>query len=136
VPTHLKDGSRDAEGLGHGEGYLYPHAYRDHWVAQQYLPDALQGQLFYQPGDQGYEADIRQQVARRREAQLAAVEEMALVPGESLTFSPSNRAQERWLQRAVGDAGRRRSDLRERLFADLALHRHDLVLDINAGGGC
>jgi hypothetical protein len=55
VPNHLKDGNRDKEGFGHGEGYLYPHAYRDHWVAQQYLPDALQGKVFYQPSDQGYE---------------------------------------------------------------------------------
>ncbi|MCA9526280.1 MAG: AAA family ATPase, partial [Myxococcales bacterium] len=31
VPDHLKDGNRDAEGFGHGVGYLYPHAYRDHW---------------------------------------------------------------------------------------------------------
>ncbi|MCB0050513.1 MAG: AAA family ATPase, partial [Caldilinea sp.] len=59
VPNHLKDGNRDKEGFGHGEGYLYPHAYRDHWVAQQYLPSSLQGKVFYQPSDQGYEAAIR-----------------------------------------------------------------------------
>ncbi|MFU8887790.1 MAG: AAA family ATPase, partial [Trueperaceae bacterium] len=34
VPNHLRDGNRDAEGFGHGAGYAYPHAYRDHWVAQ------------------------------------------------------------------------------------------------------
>jgi putative ATPase len=73
VPNHLKDGSRDHEGFGHGEGYLYPHAYRDHWVAQQYLPTSLQGKVFYQPSDQGYEAGIRGEVTRRREAQLAAM---------------------------------------------------------------
>jgi putative ATPase len=37
VPTHLRDANRDSEGFGHGQGYLYPHAYREHWVAQQYL---------------------------------------------------------------------------------------------------
>ncbi|WP_343391772.1 hypothetical protein [Candidatus Amarobacter glycogenicus] len=42
APDHLKDASRDAEDMGHGKGYLYPHAYRDHWVAQQYLPTSLQ----------------------------------------------------------------------------------------------
>ena len=52
-PAHLRDANRDKEGFGHGEGYLYPHAYRDHWVAQQYLPDALQGRVFYQPGGSG-----------------------------------------------------------------------------------
>ncbi|MEH2362569.1 AAA family ATPase, partial [Nostoc sp.] len=43
VPTHLKDANRDQKGFGHGAGYLYPHAYRDHWVEQQYLPTSLQG---------------------------------------------------------------------------------------------
>ena len=75
VPNHLRDGNRDKEGFGHGQGYLYPHAYRDHWVAQQYLPDTLQGKVFYQPGDSGYEQEIQKDVARRREAQLAAMVE-------------------------------------------------------------
>ena len=46
--------NRDKEGLGHGAGYLYPHAYRDHWITQQYLPNNLQGQVFYQPTEQGF----------------------------------------------------------------------------------
>ncbi|HEY9693970.1 MAG TPA: AAA family ATPase [Oculatellaceae cyanobacterium] len=46
VPTHLKDGNRDKKGFGHGAGYLYPHAYQDHWIEQQYLPASLQGQVF------------------------------------------------------------------------------------------
>ncbi|MFO7848837.1 MAG: AAA family ATPase, partial [Spirochaetia bacterium] len=45
VPRHLKDANRDKKSFGHGEGYLYPHAYRDHWVAQQYLPSGLQGKV-------------------------------------------------------------------------------------------
>ncbi|MFH2115022.1 MAG: AAA family ATPase [Spirochaetota bacterium] len=72
VPNHLKDASRDAEGLGHGVGYLYPHAYRGHWTAQQYLPDTLKGVVFYRPGTLGYEAGIRDAVIRKRETQLAA----------------------------------------------------------------
>ncbi|BAY66886.1 recombination factor protein RarA/unknown domain fusion protein (plasmid) [Calothrix brevissima NIES-22] len=55
IPNHLKDANRDKKGFGHGAGYLYPHAYRDHWVAQQYLPASLQGQVFYQPSMQGFE---------------------------------------------------------------------------------
>lgn len=73
VPNHLKDSSRDAEGFGHGAGYLYPHAYRDHWVAQQYLPDSLMGRVFYNPSTQGYEATIRDGVLSRRELQIAAI---------------------------------------------------------------
>ena len=73
VPNHLRDASRDAEGFGHGAGYLYPHAYRDHWVAQQYLPDALMGRVFYTPSTQGYENNIREEVLGRRELQIAAL---------------------------------------------------------------
>lgn len=135
VPTHLKDASRDKEGFGHGAGYLYPHAYRDHWVAQQYLPDALQGKVFYQPGDQGYERAIRERVARRREEQLAAMTEGGGGPDEILTFSPAGRARDRWLMRAVSDAGRRLGDVRDRLFAGAQVPRHALILDLNAGSG-
>ncbi len=73
VPNHLKDANRDSEGFGHGAGYLYPHAYRDHWVAQQYLPDALVGRVFYNPSSQGYEAKIREDVLSRRELQISAI---------------------------------------------------------------
>ena len=73
VPNHLKDASRDAEGFGHGTGYLYPHAYRDHWVAQQYLPGPLMGKVFYTPTTQGYEAQIREDVLSRREVQISTL---------------------------------------------------------------
>ena len=66
VPDHLKDAHRDAEALGHGKGYLYPHDYPGHWVAQQYLPDALQGRRFYEPGDQGYEQEVRERLRKWR----------------------------------------------------------------------
>jgi putative ATPase len=66
VPNHLKDANRDAKGLGHGAGYKYPHAYRDHWVVQQYLPDAMLGSYFYHPSDQGYERTIAADVEARR----------------------------------------------------------------------
>jgi putative ATPase len=136
VPNHLKDGNRDKEGFGHGEGYLYPHAYRDHWVAQQYLPNALQGKVFYQPGELGYEQKIRDDVARRREAQLTAMVESNTEPHlEILTTSPTNRSREAWLQRTVANTGRQLGDLRDRLFALAAIQRHHLVLDVNAGSG-
>ena len=50
VPNHLCDGSRDAEGFGHGKGYLYPHAYQDHWVAQQYLPGSIDSNGLFTAG--------------------------------------------------------------------------------------
>jgi len=139
VPTHLKDASRDKEGFGHGEGYLYPHAFRDHWVAQQYLPDALRGKIFYQPSEQGYERQIKERVERRREEQLAAmIEGLAMDGGplgEVLTYSPDSPARERWLSRAISDAGRRLGEMRDRIWQPLQVRRHHVVLDLNAGTG-
>jgi len=74
VPDPLKDASRDAAGFGHGQGYKYPHAFRDHYVPQQYLPDEMQGIYFYQPGDIGFEKTIQQRLeiwrSRDREENL------------------------------------------------------------------
>ena len=70
VPNPLRDANRDSEGFGHGAGYLYPHAYRDHWVAQQYLPGALQGKVFYEPTRPGVRGPHRR---RRHPATRGAV---------------------------------------------------------------
>ena len=135
VPNHLRDANRDKEGFGHGEGYLYPHAYRDHWVAQQYLPSSMQGKVFYQPSDQGYEAAIRQTVARRREAQLAAMLAVEERPAEILTFAAPDSVRERWLQRTISGLGERLAALRNRVLDAAGLARHSLVLDLKAGSG-
>ncbi|MBD2452392.1 AAA family ATPase [Nostoc sp. FACHB-152] len=136
VPNHLKDANRDKKGFGHGQGYLYPYAYRDHWVAQQYLPTSLQGQVFYQPSAQGKEKEINTQVLRRREAQLAALMEgSAVTPLEILTYGSSDKASERWLQRTLSQVGTQLATVRERIFELAQLQRHHLVLDINAGTG-
>lgn len=137
VPAHLRDANRDAEGFGHGEGYLYPHAYRDHWVAQQYLPTSLQGKVFYQPSNQGYEAAIHDEVARRREAQLAAMLAMdsADSPAEILTYTPDDPTRQRWLQRAISNSGERLGALRDRVLNAAHLVRHSTVLDLRAGSG-
>jgi len=137
VPNAMRDATRDKKGFGHGAGYLYPHAYRDHWVAQQYLPSSLQGQVFYQPSDQGYEAKIREQVARRREAQLAALVEQnneCSLP-EALTVGPVDQAQDQWLQRATGAMGEQLGEVRDRLFSTLNPQRHHVLLDLNASTG-
>ena len=61
VPTHLQDAHyKGAEKLGHGLGYKYAHAYPNHYVEQQYLPDALVGTKFYVPTEMGYEKKIRE----------------------------------------------------------------------------
>ncbi len=73
VPVHLMDDSRDAMGLGHGKGYLYPHSFDGHWVPQQYLPDKLVGKHFYHPSEIGFEAQVAERLARWREDQQKAI---------------------------------------------------------------
>ena len=65
VPTHLQDAHyKGAQKLGHGLGYKYAHDYPNHYVAQQYLPDALVGAKFYEPTEMGYEETIREHLAK------------------------------------------------------------------------
>lgn len=74
VPQHLQDANRDAKALGHGRGYQYPHEDPEHFLPQQYLPRPLLGTYFYQPSEQGYEAQVRERLERWREAQRQALE--------------------------------------------------------------
>ena len=71
IPVHLQASHYKSAGkLGHGEGYQYAHNFPNHYVKQQYLPDALAGQTFYEPTDIGYEAKIKAHLERiRREAE-------------------------------------------------------------------
>ncbi|HRV91514.1 MAG TPA: AAA family ATPase [Anaerolineae bacterium] len=136
VPSHLRDANRDGADFGHGAGYLYPHAYQDHWVAQQYLPPSLQGRLFYQPSAQGHEGTIRDLVARRREEQLAAlVEPHASLDWEVERMGKGPAAQNPWLQRTLSGVGAQLGQIRDRIFALAQIERHNLVLDLNVGTG-
>jgi len=59
VPLHLRNPEtklmKDAE---YGKGYKYAHNFPGHFVKQQHLPDALAGQTYYKPSDQGFEKEI------------------------------------------------------------------------------
>jgi putative ATPase len=58
VPTPLQDAHRDRKGLGHGQGYLYPHDFPGHYVPQDYLPEEVAGSRFYEPGEEGEEPEL------------------------------------------------------------------------------
>ena len=138
VPNPLRDASRDKDGFGHGEGYMYPHAYRDHWVAQQYLPQALQGKVFYQPSDQGYEKSIRDRVARNREAQIEAmVEEERLDPFDAPASKAgdSGPGRDGWVRRTGGQNGNHLAEVRDTLLGLADIAHDDLVLDLHARTG-
>ena len=67
VPVHLQDAHyRGAEKLGHGIGYKYAHSYPEHYVKQQYLPDEIKDEKFYEPTDIGHEKMIKERLERLR----------------------------------------------------------------------
>lgn len=68
VPGHLMN--IHANGYGDEEkavGYKYAHNYPHHWVEQQYLPDEILGETFYEPTDNGYERTVVENMRRMRE---------------------------------------------------------------------
>ena len=132
VPSHLRDANRDGAAFGDGVGYRYPHAYAEHWVAQQYLPGSLQGQVFWQPGPLGWEGERRERLQQRRAAQLAAAAETALDRPDLLSSSPEDPLLERWLQRQAAAEGERLDQLRRRFWKDAPIGRLDRVLVLEA----
>ena len=61
IPAYLQDSSsKGFRSLGHGVGYKYAHNYPNHFVDQQYLPEALKNERFYEPNDIGYETEIKE----------------------------------------------------------------------------
>jgi len=136
VPTHLRDASRDRQPLGHGEGYKYPHAWREHWTAQQYLPRGLAGRFFYAPGELGYEGRVRKVVLARREAQLAAIlAEETEGKDEILTYTPTDEKRDAWLRRAESSAEPLALRVCRLLFEKCQMKRHERVLVANDSGG-
>ncbi len=100
VPRHLQDANRDAKGLGHGQGYVYPHERPGHHAGQQYLPTALLGTYFYSPSAEGYEASVRDRLARWRAAQ-----EQALGLTETTTRPELSEQEAQAIKRRIGRAG-------------------------------
>jgi putative ATPase len=67
VPVHLRDASYPgARTLRHGEGYVYPHDAPSGWVPQQYRPPEVEDRVYYRPGAQGHEGELRELLERRR----------------------------------------------------------------------
>ena len=128
VPSHLRDAHRDGDAFGDGKGYRYPHAFREHWVAQQYLPTALQGEVFWTPSQQGWEGTRRQRMLERRAAQLAAAAEAVDEHPLLVSSGPEVPDLERWLQRQLSQDGERLQRLRKRLWQELTWQRTDRVL--------
>jgi putative ATPase len=48
--------------LDYGKDYKYAHNYADAYVPQEYLPEEIKGQIFYQPKDAGFEKTIKERI--------------------------------------------------------------------------
>lgn len=132
VPQHLKDASRDSEELGHGSGYRYPHAYRGHWVAQQYLPDGLKGKVFFHPSDQGYENSVKDRVQSRREASLAAIHDANL---HQLPLESQQKGDVHWENHDISNSQDLLLALRDEILRLTQPKADELICDLYAGTG-
>lgn len=72
VPLHLRNAPHPLMSrMGYANGYRYPHDFPGHVVDQQMRPDSVQGHRYFEPTEQGLEAEIKARIAdyekRRRE---------------------------------------------------------------------
>ena len=73
VPIHLRDAHyQGAASLGHGKGYLYPHDDPSGWVPQQYRPDEVAGNIYWEPSEHGRERDLRPAAPAEQSSEPAA----------------------------------------------------------------
>ena len=63
VPLHLRNAVTGLmKDMGYGAGYKYAHDYEGAYTPTQNLPASLRGRRYYRPGNQGYEARVRQRL--------------------------------------------------------------------------
>ena len=63
VPLHLRNAPTQLmKDIGYHEGYLYAHDFEGNFVEQEFLPRTLEGSLFYQPGDNAKENEMRRRL--------------------------------------------------------------------------
>ncbi|MGD0021943.1 MAG: replication-associated recombination protein A [Smithellaceae bacterium] len=76
VPLHIRNApTRLMKELDYGKDYKYAHDYEDAYVPQEYLPEKLQGQIFYQPKGSGYEKTIKERIDAWQQAKKKAKDE-------------------------------------------------------------
>ena len=66
VPLHLRNApTRLMKDLGYHKGYRYAHDFEGNFVEDNYLPEEISGTLFYEPGINTRELEVRRQLAAR-----------------------------------------------------------------------
>ncbi len=73
VPMHIRNApSPLMKQLGYGKNYRYPHDTPDAWVPERYLPESLDGTVFYDPTSRGWEGKRREMLLERRQKLASA----------------------------------------------------------------
>ena len=132
VPNHLRDSHRDKKFFGDGIGYRYPHAFTENWILQQYLPDALQGEVFWKPGSHGWEGTRREKILSRRASQLAAIEESSQLIPNFVGTNLDVRELEKWSDRQAALEGERLQKFEKKLWSGVTFERNHRVLMIGS----
>lgn len=66
VPLHIRNApTKLMKDIGYGADYKYAHDYRGNFVDQEFLPEAISGSKFYEPGDNAREREVRKFLAER-----------------------------------------------------------------------
>jgi len=128
VPTHLKDGNRDKEAFGDGMDYKYPHSFFNNWVPQQYLPDSLINEIFWEPTEHGWEGERRSLLNERRSEQLASIVEVEQQNPLTITSGSFDKDFEKWLFRQAMQEGERLKNLMIKLWSGITWKKNHRVL--------
>ncbi len=63
VPMHLRNApTRLMKSLGYGGGYQYPHDFEGNYVVENYLPEGLRAERFFEPSGNGYEQKHKERI--------------------------------------------------------------------------
>jgi putative ATPase len=66
VPLHIRNApTRLMKNMDYGKGYQYSHSYDNNFSAQEYLPDKISGTVFYEPGKNAREEELRKFLRER-----------------------------------------------------------------------
>ena len=128
VPSHLKDANRDQEAFGDGSGYRYPHLFSKNWVPQQYLPDILRNEVFWEPTIHGWEGQRQSLLNQRKSEQLASFIEVEQQNPLTITSGKVSNDLEKWLRRQGSQDGERLKNLMTKLWSGITWKKNHRVL--------
>lgn len=68
VPIHLRDaGYYGAKLMGHQKDYKYPHNYKEHFIKQEYRPENIKNNIYYEPTEEGKEKEIKERLKKLKD---------------------------------------------------------------------